>query len=128
MAHKCLRRPARWIVAVPSRRPSLSAPAYVGHQWVLPVGGFLPPMGVAGEKPEFDIKPPIGTPLVIFPQGHLVNSSPQGFYFRKTMGICNARQWGFEIRVFPLQDERPMVPEPHLPVCLSYRRQLCPTM
>ena len=24
--------------------------------------GFLPPMGDAGERPEFDVKPPLGAP------------------------------------------------------------------
>ena len=44
---------------------------------VLSVGGSLPPTGAAGEMPEFDIKPPLGAPLLSFTRGYLLNSSPQ---------------------------------------------------
>ena len=74
---------------------------------VLFVGGSLPPWGAAGERSEFNIKPPLGAPLLIFPQ---VDTS--------------ARQRGFEIRVFPLLGELPKAIEPHLPVCQLYRWQL----
>ena len=35
---------------------------------VLSVFSFLPPTGAAGQRPEFDIKPPLGAPLLILPQ------------------------------------------------------------
>ena len=60
-------------------------------------GGF--PWGAAGEKPEFNIKPPLGAPLLIFPRGYLLKSFPQV--------DTSARQQGFEIRVFPLLGELP---------------------
>ena len=31
------------------------------------VGGSLPTCGAAGERSEFNIKPPLGAPLLIFP-------------------------------------------------------------
>ena len=34
---------------------------------VLSVGGFVPPWGTAGERSEFDIKPLLGAPFLIFP-------------------------------------------------------------
>ena len=34
---------------------------------VLSVGGSIPPSGAAGEMSEFNIKPPLGAPLLIFP-------------------------------------------------------------
>ena len=86
---------------------------------VLSVGGFRPPMGAAGEKPEFDIKPPLRTPLLIFLQGYLLISFPQVHTSKK--------QLEFEIRVFPLLGELPKAIEPHLPVCQLYRWQLGPT-
>ena len=85
---------------------------------ILYVGGFLPLLGAAGERPEFSIKPPIGAPLLIFPRGYLLKSFPQV--------DTSARQWGFEIRVFPLLGSLPKAIEPHLPVCQSYRWQLGP--
>ena len=56
---------------------------------VLYVGGFLPPWGAAGESSEFNIKPPLGAPLLIFPRGYLLKS------FRQV--DTSARQQGFEI-------------------------------
>ena len=44
----------------------------------LSVGGFLPPMGVDGERQEIDIKPDFGAPPMIFPRGYLLKSFPQG--------------------------------------------------
>ena len=79
---------------------------------VLSVGGSLPPCGAAGERSEFDIKSPIGVPLLIFPRGYLLMSFPQ-------VGT-SARQRGFEIRVFSLLGELPKAIEPHLPVCQLY--------
>ena len=75
---------------------------------ILSVGGYLPPWGSAGERSEFDIKPPFGEPPLIFPRGYLLKSFPQV--------DTSARQRGFEIRVFPLLGELPKAIEPHLPV------------
>ena len=54
---------------------------------VLSVGGFLPPWGAAGERSEFDIKPPL---LGSTPDFSL-RLSPEVFstsgYFRKTAGV-----------------------------------------
>ena len=77
-------------------------------------------MGAAGERPEFDIKPPLGAPLLIFPRGYLLKSFPQGDTY--------ARQWGFEIIVFPLLGELPKAIEPHLSIYQLYRWQLGPSM
>ena len=76
------------------------------------------PMGAAGERPEFEIKPLLKAPLLIFPRGYHVKSFPKG--------DTSARQWGFEIRVFPLHGELPRAIEPNLPVCQFYRWQLGP--
>ena len=69
--------------------------------------------------PEFVIRPPLGVPLLIFSRGYLLKSFPQG--------DTSARQWGFEIKVFPLLGEMPMAIEPQLPVCQLYRWQLGPS-
>ena len=87
---------------------------------VLSVGGFLPPIGAVGERPEFDIKPLLETPLMICPRGCLPTSFPR----RDT----SARQQWYEITVFPLLGELPKAIEPHLHVCQLYRWLLCPTM
>ena len=87
---------------------------------VLSVGGNLLPCGAAGERSEFNIKPPLGAPLLIFPRGYLLKSFPRV--------DTSARQRGFEIRVFSLLGELPKAIEPHLPVCQLYRRQLGPSM
>ena len=87
---------------------------------VLSVGGFLPPWGAAGERSEFNIKPPLGAPLLIFPWGYLLKYFPQV--------DTSARQRGFEIRVFHLLGELPWAIEPHLPVSQLYRWQLGPSM
>ena len=39
---------------------------------VLSVGGYLPPCGAVGERSKFNIKPPLGAPLLIFPRGYLL--------------------------------------------------------
>ena len=56
---------------------------------VLSVGGNLPPCGAAGERSDFNIKPPLGAPLLIFSS----RLSPEVFstsvYFRKTAGVWN---------------------------------------
>ena len=56
---------------------------------VISIGGFHPHMGVAGERPEFDIKPPLGAPFLTYPQGILLKSFPQG--------DTSVRQRGFGI-------------------------------
>ena len=120
MAQKSLQRPTQWMVAMSCRRPSLSGPtcAWAPHGFYL--WGTLPPCGAAGERSEFNIKPPLGAPLLIFPRGYLLKSFPQV--------DTSARQWGFEIRVSPLLGELPKAIEPHLPVCQLCRWQLGPNM
>ena len=44
---------------------------------VLSVGGTLAPWGAAGERSEFNIKPPLVAPLLIFLRGYLLKSFPQ---------------------------------------------------
>ena len=66
----------------------------VDTTWVLSVGGSIPPWGASEEMSEFNIKPPLGAPLLIFPRGYLLRSFPQV--------DTSARQRVFEIRVFPL--------------------------
>ena len=51
---------------------------HVDTSQALSVGGFLSPMEAAGERPVFDIKPPLGTPLLVFSLGYLLKSFPQG--------------------------------------------------
>ena len=60
--------------------------AWTPHRF-LSVDGSLTPWRAAGERSEFDIKPPLGAPLLIFPRGYLLKSFPQ-------VGI-SARQRGF---------------------------------
>ena len=91
-----------------------------GHHTGFICGGNLPPCGAAGERSEFNIKPPLGAPLLIFPRDYLPKSFPRV--------DTSARQRGFEIRVFPLLGELPKAIEPHLPVCQLYRWQLGPSM
>ena len=100
MAQKSLRRPTQWMVAMSCRRTSLSglACAWTPHGFYL-WGGNLPPCGAAGERSEFNIKPPLGAPLLIFSRGYLLMSFPRV--------DTSARQRGFEIRVFPLLGELP---------------------
>ena len=120
MAQKSLRRPTQWMVALSCRRPSLSGPvcAWTSHGFYL--WGSLPPCGAARERSEFNIKPPLGAPLLIFTRGYPLMSFPRV--------DTSARQKGIEIRVFPLVGELPKAIEPHLPVCQSYRWQLGPSM
>ena len=87
---------------------------------VLSVGGTLPPWGAAGERSEFNFKPPLGASHLIIPRGYLLWSFPQV--------DSSARQRGFEIRVSPLLGELPKAIEPHLPVCQLYRWKLGPNM
>ena len=112
--------PTQWMVAMSCRRPSLSGPACAWTPHRFYCGGVHLPWGAAGERSEFNIKPPLGAPLLIFPWGYLLKSFPQV--------DTSARQRGFEIRVFPLLGELPKAFEPHLPVCQLYRWQLGPNM
>ena len=61
--------------------------------------GSLPLWELPKRAPEFDIKPPLGAPLLILPQGYPLKTFPQGDTF--------TRQQVFEIRVFPLLGELP---------------------
>ena len=61
-------------------------------------------MGVAGEKPDFDINPPLGAPLLIFSHGYLLKFFPQG-----------GGGWN---KSFPLLGELLRAIEPHLPLKL----------
>ena len=87
---------------------------------ILSVWGVPSPCGSAGERSELSIKPPLGAPLLIFSRGYLLKSFPQV--------DISARQWGFEIRVFPLIGELQRAIEPHLPVSQLCRWQLGPNM
>ena len=103
------------------RRPSLSGPACAWTPHGFFCGGFPSSFGSCRrDLSEFNIKPPLGAPLLIYPRGYLLKSFPQV--------DTSARQRGFEIRVFPLLSELPKAIEPHLPVCQLYRWQLGPSM
>ena len=120
MAQKsCDNRLNGWLQC-PAGDPVCLDPPACGHHTGFICGGTLPPWGSAGERSEFNIKPPLGDPLLIFPRGYLLKSFPQV--------DISARQRGFEIRVFPLLGELPKAIEPHLPVCQLYRWQLGPNM
>ena len=82
----------------------------------LSVENSLPPMGAAEERPEVDVKPPYGDPLMSFTRGYLLKYFPEG--------DTSASQWEFEIRGCALLSELPMAIEPHLPVCQLFRWQL----
>ena len=86
---------------------------------VFSVEGSLPLWGAAGERSEFNIKPPLGAPLLIFPRGYLLKSFPRV--------DTSARQQSLK-SVFCLLGELPKVIEPHLPVCQLYGWQLGPNM
>ena len=98
----------------------MSGPAYAWTPHRFFCGGSLPHWRAAGERSEYNIKPPLGVPLLIFPRGYLLKSFPQV--------DASARQWGFEIRVFPLKGELQKVIQPHLIVCQLYCWQLGPNM
>ena len=102
------------------RRPSLSGPACAWTPHGFYLWGVTFPLTELPERSEFNIKPPLGAPLLIFPRGYLLKSFPRV--------DTSARQRGFEIRVFPLLGELPKAIEPHLPVCQLYRWQLGPSM
>ena len=86
------------------------------YLWGVWGGGNLPPCGAAGERSEFNIKPPLGAPLLIFTRGYLLKSFSQV--------DTSTRQQGFEIRVFSFLGELPKAIKPHLPVCQLYHWQL----
>ena len=77
------------------------------------------PKGAAEERPEFYIKPPLGAPVMIYPQGYLLKSLPQR--------DISTRQQGFEVSAFPLLGELLKAIEHHLPDCQINRWQLGPT-
>ena len=77
-------------------------------------------MGAAGERPQFDIKPPSGAPLLIFPRGYRLTFFLQGEF--------SARRRRFEVSSIALLGELLKAIKPHMPVCQSYRLQLGPTM
>ena len=77
----------------PTRDSVCRDPHACGHHMGFISRGFLQPMGITDEKPEFYIKPPLGAALKSFPRGHLLMSFLQG--------DTSARQQRFEIRVFP---------------------------
>ena len=83
---------------------------------ILSLGGSLLPIGAAGERPEFDIKPLLGAPFLTFHRGYLLKSFPPA--------NTSVRQRGFEIRIFPLLGELPKVIKTHLPAYLLLRWQL----
>ena len=85
---------------------------------VLSVGVSFPLVELP-ERSEFNMKPPLGAQLLIFPQDYLLKSSTTG-YFRKTVGC--------EIRVFPLLGELPKAIEPQTHGCQLYRWKLGPNM
>ena len=86
---------------------------------VLFVEGSLPLMGITGERPEFDVKPPLETKVQIIPRGDPLKSFPQG--------DTSERQRVVEIVNSLLLGELTKAIEPHLPVCQQYHGQLCPT-
>ena len=79
---------------------------------VLLVESALPPKGAVGERPEFDIKLPLGAPLLIFPRSYLLKCFPQG--------DTSARQREFEIRILPVLGELTEACEPCPTVCQLY--------
>ena len=72
--------------------------------------GSFPPMGVAGKRPEFDIKLPLGAPFLRLPRGYPLMSCPH----RDTA----ARQRGFDIRVFTHLGELLKAVEHHYPFAI----------
>ena len=57
---------------------------------VLSVWGFFPRMGAARESPEFDIKTPLGAPLLIFPRDFLLKSFHKGILPQDNGGLESA--------------------------------------
>ena len=113
----CNNRPSGWLQCL-AGDPVCQDPPALGHHTGLICRGFPSPMGAAGERPAFDIKPPLRAPLLIFFRGYLQKSFSQG--------DTSARQWGFEIRVFPLLGELPKAIESHLHDCQLFAGNLVP--
>ena len=65
-------------------------------------------MGAALERPEFDIKSPLGVSLLIFPQGYLLKF----FFFHEGIFLQDSM-------VFSLLGVLPAVVEPYLPIFLK---------
>ena len=62
---------------------------HVDTTWVLSVGGFIPSMGAAGERAEFDIKLPLGASFLIFASRLSPEVISTRGYFCKTAGVLN---------------------------------------
>ena len=60
----------------PAGDPVCRDPPASGHHTGLICRGSLP-YGSCRERPEFNIKPSVRTPLLIFPRGYLLKSLPQ---------------------------------------------------
>ena len=75
------------------RHPAIDSvcrgPPACGHIISFICRGFPSPMRVAVERPEFDIAPPFGAPLLICPWGYLLMSFPQGDTSARQGGIWN---------------------------------------
>ena len=91
---------------------------HVDTTQVSSVGGSLPPCGAAGERSEFNIKPPLGATLLICPRGHLQKYFPQG--------DTSARQRCLKT-IFLLLGEQRKAIEPHLLSRKIHQWQLGPT-
>ena len=89
---------------------------HVDTTWVLSVGVYSP-MEATMETPEFNIKPPLWDPILIFPRGNLLMSFPHG--------DTSARKRSLK-SVFLLLCELSKAIELHLLVCQLYRWQLGP--
>ena len=83
-------------------------PPACGHHTSVICRWFHSPMAAAGVSSEFDMKPPLGAPLLIFPRGHVPKSFPQG--------DTSARQRRVGIRFFLLLFALPNAIESNLPV------------
>ena len=117
MAQMSLRRPTQWMVALSCRRHSCRDPPERGNHMGFFVGGSLPPCGAAGERSELNIKPPFGTPLLMYRRCYFLKSFPQV--------DTSAKQRRLEIRVFPLLGELPTAIQSHLHDCqLTFLRHL----
>ena len=88
MAQKCLR-----LLAHLPENQFVGSRLRMGTTRALSVGGSLCPIVAAGERPTFDIKPPLVAPPLIFPRGDLLKSFPQGDTSVRQRGLAS---------VFPL--------------------------
>ena len=117
-------RPAQWMAArtgsVDGRKDRLSGwpqrtseyqvcrdPHACGYHTGFIRRGIRSPMEAAGERSEFDIKSPLGAPLLTIRPGSLLKSFAQEYN--------SARQRGFEISVLLLLGELPQAIQSHLP-------------